>query len=79
MTCCRASSSRRRSNTSYLLFSPPSEISFDEWVFNTEAHPIRIVPRLDKVEELGEAEEKPESAALVRPFRRKQGRVSVQN
>lgn len=26
----------------YLLFSPASEISLDEWVFNTEAHPIRI-------------------------------------
>ncbi|XP_077222261.1 mannosyl-oligosaccharide 1,2-alpha-mannosidase MNS1-like [Tasmannia lanceolata] len=31
----------------YLLFSPPSFISFDEWVFNTEAHPLRIVPRHD--------------------------------
>eukprot|EP00262_Sarcandra_glabra_P007997 TRINITY_DN21165_c0_g1_i2.p1 TRINITY_DN21165_c0_g1~~TRINITY_DN21165_c0_g1_i2.p1 ORF type:complete len:574 (+),score=88.33 TRINITY_DN21165_c0_g1_i2:129-1850(+) len=29
----------------YLLFSPPSVISLDEWVFNTEAHPLRIVPR----------------------------------
>lgn len=29
----------------YLLFSPPSVISFDEWVFNTEAHPLRIVTR----------------------------------
>ncbi|KQJ84444.1 mannosyl-oligosaccharide 1,2-alpha-mannosidase MNS1 isoform X2 [Brachypodium distachyon] len=28
----------------YLLFSPPSVISLDEWVFNTEAHPLRIVP-----------------------------------
>lgn len=26
----------------YLLFSPPSVISLDEWVFNTEAHPLRI-------------------------------------
>ncbi len=25
----------------YLLFSPPSTISLDEWVFNTEAHPFR--------------------------------------
>ncbi|XP_077216664.1 mannosyl-oligosaccharide 1,2-alpha-mannosidase MNS1-like [Tasmannia lanceolata] len=32
----------------YLLFSPPSFISFDEWVFNTEAHPLRIVPHLDQ-------------------------------
>ncbi|KAJ4718777.1 alpha-1,2-Mannosidase [Melia azedarach] len=31
----------------YLLFSPPSVISLDEWVLNTEAHPLRIVPRLD--------------------------------
>ena len=29
----------------YLLFSPPSVISLDEWVFNTEAHPLRIVAR----------------------------------
>ncbi|RVX07853.1 Mannosyl-oligosaccharide 1,2-alpha-mannosidase MNS2 [Vitis vinifera] len=26
----------------YLLFSPPSVIPLDEWVFNTEAHPFRI-------------------------------------
>ncbi|XP_038714010.1 mannosyl-oligosaccharide 1,2-alpha-mannosidase MNS1-like [Tripterygium wilfordii] len=31
----------------YLLFSPPSVISLDEWVFNTEAHPLRIVARHD--------------------------------
>jgi mannosyl-oligosaccharide alpha-1,2-mannosidase len=29
----------------YLLFSPSSVISLDEWVFNTEAHPPRIVTR----------------------------------
>lgn len=29
----------------YLLFSPSSLISLDEWVFNTEAHPLRIVTR----------------------------------
>lgn len=29
----------------YLLFSPPSLISLDEWVFNTEAHPLKIVTR----------------------------------
>ncbi|KAB1204297.1 Mannosyl-oligosaccharide 1,2-alpha-mannosidase MNS1 [Morella rubra] len=29
----------------YLLFSPPSVIPLDEWVFNTEAHPLRIVTR----------------------------------
>ncbi|KAI3521258.1 hypothetical protein L1887_10719 [Cichorium endivia] len=34
----------------YLLFSPPSVISLDEWVFNTEAHPLRIVTRVDQGE-----------------------------
>lgn len=29
----------------YLLFSPPSVIPLDSWVFNTEAHPLRIVTR----------------------------------
>ncbi|KAI3879492.1 hypothetical protein MKW92_000869 [Papaver armeniacum] len=37
----------------YLLFSPSSVIPFDEWVFNTEAHPLRIVTRHDKPEESG--------------------------
>lgn len=32
----------------YLLFSPPSVISLDEWVFNTEAHPLKIVARNDE-------------------------------
>ncbi|XP_076920775.1 mannosyl-oligosaccharide 1,2-alpha-mannosidase MNS1-like [Bidens hawaiensis] len=35
----------------YLLFSPPSVISLDEWVFNTEAHPLKIVPRIVPGEE----------------------------
>ncbi|XP_023758959.1 mannosyl-oligosaccharide 1,2-alpha-mannosidase MNS1 isoform X1 [Lactuca sativa] len=34
----------------YLLFSPPSVIPLDEWVFNTEAHPLRIVTRVDSPE-----------------------------
>ncbi|CAM6085552.1 unnamed protein product [Calypogeia fissa] len=29
----------------YLLFSPSSVIPLDEWVFNTEAHPVRILTR----------------------------------
>ncbi|KAK7255060.1 hypothetical protein RIF29_28462 [Crotalaria pallida] len=29
----------------YLLFSPSSVIPLDQWVFNTEAHPLRIVTR----------------------------------
>lgn len=48
----------------YLLFSPPSVISFDEWVFNTEAHPLRIVPIKDN-KGIG---------TPVRPFGRKQGK-----
>uniref|UniRef100_A0A0E0KUV7 alpha-1,2-Mannosidase n=1 Tax=Oryza punctata TaxID=4537 RepID=A0A0E0KUV7_ORYPU len=54
----------------YLLFSPPSVISFDEWVFNTEAHPLRIVPLNDnsKAHSVGIA------TSTVRPFGRKQGK-----
>ncbi|KAL0341758.1 UNVERIFIED_CONTAM: Mannosyl-oligosaccharide 1,2-alpha-mannosidase MNS1 [Sesamum calycinum] len=37
----------------YLLFSPSSVISLDEWVFNTEAHPIKIITRHDQVENSG--------------------------
>ncbi|XP_017410392.1 mannosyl-oligosaccharide 1,2-alpha-mannosidase MNS1 isoform X2 [Vigna angularis] len=40
----------------YLLFSPSSVISLDEWVFNTEAHPLRIVTRVAN-EESGNPEE----------------------
>ncbi|CAM6075530.1 unnamed protein product [Sphagnum tenellum] len=32
----------------YLLFSPSSVIPLDEWVFNTEAHPLRIIPRVNE-------------------------------
>lgn len=28
----------------YLMFGSNDEISLDEWVFNTEAHPLRIAP-----------------------------------
>ncbi|KAK7291856.1 hypothetical protein RIF29_07343 [Crotalaria pallida] len=42
----------------YLLFSPPSVISLDEWVFNTEAHPLRIVARNDHPEGMIVDEEK---------------------
>ena len=28
----------------YLLFSDDSVISLDQWVFNTEAHPLPILP-----------------------------------
>ncbi|KAF7010775.1 hypothetical protein CFC21_025136 [Triticum aestivum] len=53
----------------YLLFSPPSVVSFDEWVFNTEAHPLRIVPTH------GSNGQSIETARpVVRPFGRKQGK-----
>ncbi|XP_038984687.1 mannosyl-oligosaccharide 1,2-alpha-mannosidase MNS1-like isoform X2 [Phoenix dactylifera] len=58
----------------YLLFSPPSFISFDEWVFNTEAHPLRIIPRSDKEEGLG-ADRKANARLVTRPFSRKHGRT----
>jgi mannosyl-oligosaccharide alpha-1,2-mannosidase len=53
----------------YLLFSPPSVISFDEWVFNTEAHPLRIAP-------IHDSKGHPIDIAtpVVRPFGRKQGK-----
>ncbi|KAJ4754931.1 hypothetical protein LUZ62_089336 [Rhynchospora pubera] len=53
----------------YLLFSPPSLISFDEWVFNTEAHPIKIVTRQSGTDS------KVSSNPVVRPFGRKQGKI----
>ncbi|XP_072967314.1 mannosyl-oligosaccharide 1,2-alpha-mannosidase MNS1-like [Typha angustifolia] len=62
----------------YLLFSPPSVISFDEWVFNTEAHPLRIVPRTGKDEGVGRAAGgKLTTKPLVRPFGRKQGKIGT--
>lgn len=30
----------------WLLFAPNTTISLDEWVLNTEAHPLRIVKQL---------------------------------
>jgi mannosyl-oligosaccharide alpha-1,2-mannosidase len=29
----------------YLIFSDSDTINLDEWVLNTEAHPIRVMPR----------------------------------
>ncbi|KAA8541540.1 hypothetical protein F0562_022692 [Nyssa sinensis] len=56
----------------YLLFSPPSVIPLDEWVFNTEAHPIKIVTRNDRVENSGGSvgQHKP----IIRSRARKEGR-----
>ncbi|KAK1320413.1 Mannosyl-oligosaccharide 1,2-alpha-mannosidase MNS1 [Acorus calamus] len=60
----------------YLLFSPPSVISFDEWVFNTEAHPLKIVSRLDSKQGINELDRKPKPNSPSRVFGRKEGRSS---
>lgn len=52
----------------YLLFSPPSVISLDEWVFNTEAHPLRIVTRYNS----GQQQYRP----VLRHWARKEGRIN---
>ncbi|KAL2493059.1 Mannosyl-oligosaccharide 1 [Abeliophyllum distichum] len=58
----------------YLLFSPSSVISLDEWVFNTEAHPIKIITRRDQVERSGVSGGQHNSETLSRA--RKEGRFS---
>ncbi|KAL9235545.1 hypothetical protein vseg_010295 [Gypsophila vaccaria] len=50
----------------YLLFSPPSVISLDEWVFNTEAHPLKIVTRSGSLEK--------QNKPIIRQRARKEGR-----
>lgn len=53
----------------YLMFGSKDEISLDEWVFNTEAHPLRIVPvRAPAAEAINGAMERSDSkeAELVR-------------
>ncbi|KAL8137006.1 hypothetical protein V2J09_003007 [Rumex salicifolius] len=52
----------------YLLFSPPSLISLDEWVFNTEAHPLKIVPRLSN------SDKQQQNRPIIRKQGRKEGR-----
>lgn len=53
----------------YLLFSPPSVISLDEWVFNTEAHPLKIVSRHS-------AGEQQQYRPVIRRRARKEGRIN---
>lgn len=55
----------------YLLFSPSSVIPLDEWVFNTEAHPLRIVTR-NEAEPVKNSNEKQKS--FPRIGGRKEGR-----
>lgn len=58
----------------YLLFSPPSVISLDEWVFNTEAHPLKIVPRLGLGLGLGSKQHKQPPTTTTRLRARREGR-----
>ncbi|KAL4308311.1 hypothetical protein GQ457_01G024580 [Hibiscus cannabinus] len=55
----------------YLLFSPPTVIPLNEWVFNTEAHPLRIVNRDDANFAASKGQEKP----VIKIRSRKTGRL----
>ncbi|KAM7480693.1 hypothetical protein LguiA_028906 [Lonicera macranthoides] len=59
----------------YLLFSPTSVIPLDEWVFNTEAHPIRIVTQHGEGDNSGVLER--QHRPLGRARARKEGRFGV--
>ncbi|KAF3623804.1 Mannosyl-oligosaccharide 1,2-alpha-mannosidase MNS2 [Capsicum annuum] len=59
----------------YLLFSPPSVIPLDEWVFNTEAHPIKIVTRNDRAVSSGRSSGSQESDRQSQS--RKEGRFRI--
>ncbi|PSS18182.1 Mannosyl-oligosaccharide 1,2-alpha-mannosidase [Actinidia chinensis var. chinensis] len=56
----------------YLLYSPSSVIPLDEWVFNTEAHPLKIVPRSGQRENFEGSDE--QKKLIVRSRARKEGR-----
>ncbi|KAM7471946.1 hypothetical protein LguiA_010129 [Lonicera macranthoides] len=56
----------------YLLFSPSTVIPLDEWVFNTEAHPLRIVTRLGQQEQSG-AKEDGQTRPFIKLRARKEG------
>ncbi|KAM3308301.1 mannosyl-oligosaccharide 1,2-alpha-mannosidase MNS1 isoform X1 [Capsicum chacoense] len=59
----------------YLLYSPPSIIPLDEWVFNTEAHPIKIVTRNDRAMSSGAGRSSDgQQKSYRRPRSRREGR-----
>lgn len=58
----------------YLLYSPPSVIPLDEWVFNTEAHPIKIVRRNDRAMSSGAGKSVGQQKSYKRPLTRREGR-----
>jgi hypothetical protein len=50
----------------YLLYSPSSVIPLDKWVFNTEAHPLRIIPRVDEPISLEDTPEGKDSSMQIK-------------
>ncbi|KAF8103900.1 hypothetical protein N665_0182s0008 [Sinapis alba] len=59
----------------YLLFSPTTVIPLDEWVFNTEAHPLKIVPWNDQVN-LGQSTAVQQRKPTIRLRQRRIGRMT---
>ncbi|KAL3366321.1 hypothetical protein AABB24_011143 [Solanum stoloniferum] len=58
----------------YLLYSSPSVIPLDKWVFNTEAHPIKIVSRNDRAMSSGAGNSVGQQKSYKRPLTRREGR-----
>ena len=58
----------------YLLYSPPNVIPLDEWVFNTEAHPLRIVARDGEGQNSGGQSDENNKQMSSRSRARKEGR-----
>eukprot|EP01018_Ginkgo_biloba_P039971 Gb_07364 [translate_table: standard] len=63
----------------YLLFSPPTVIPLDQWVFNTEAHPLKIVPRPDLVPSLEDKQGSQESKEVNVDRKSSVGRFQTNN
>ncbi|KAL3700603.1 hypothetical protein R1sor_018625 [Riccia sorocarpa] len=63
----------------YLLFSPPSVIPLDQWVFNTEAHPLRIIPRVNEPISLEEANSEGNGSRLMEQDRKVEMMERMQN
>ncbi|KAG2306437.1 hypothetical protein Bca4012_084546 [Brassica carinata] len=59
----------------YLLFSPTTVIPLDEWVFNTEAHPLKIVPWNDQGN-LGQSTAVQQRKPTIRLRQRRIGRMT---
>ncbi|XP_057865703.2 mannosyl-oligosaccharide 1,2-alpha-mannosidase MNS1 [Cryptomeria japonica] len=58
----------------YLLFSPPTVIPLDQWVFNTEAHPVKIIPRYIGLQERKDSKQISDGNQMTtKVFGRKEG------